>query len=341
MSNLNIFSSIKKATRQIEPLCTQFLADALEVSIRGNRSLFEQTWTLCAPSAWEPPREARIVAEELLEENRRIDIAILDEKSNRVLGIEAKTSEGSVDPGQLERYFRFLQSMNPGYDVAIAFLTPFNQELAKDFLKDSSEALRLPSIKEFEELCRYIPRERTVHANWRDIARIEWREQSCWSQFQSFLLTEISAESDLVNYLRQDHALERFFSDQAKFQFWGAMPDWCRNDGIVELEKLARQPSDLREFLHALTFLIEDDGNVNRRAIKNDRFPDNRKSSLVGSDFGLVHREIFDLSRKYDHVWIQGERDYGLRVAHRNHRAAGVSLLRSYIEREQLQINCN
>ena len=52
---LNVFTTIHKATHRIEPFHSQFLADALDDSIRGDQSLFDAVWRLAAPSGWELP----------------------------------------------------------------------------------------------------------------------------------------------------------------------------------------------------------------------------------------------------------------------------------------------
>ena len=61
---VDIFRTIERASiRRMEPYHSQFLGDALRDSIKGDRSLFERVWGLCAPAAWAPPRKAKILNE--------------------------------------------------------------------------------------------------------------------------------------------------------------------------------------------------------------------------------------------------------------------------------------
>ena len=43
---MNIFETMEKTSRRIEPFHSQFPADALHASIGGDRSLFNQKWVL-------------------------------------------------------------------------------------------------------------------------------------------------------------------------------------------------------------------------------------------------------------------------------------------------------
>ena len=328
MSALNIFCIIRQVNTRIEPYCSKFLAKALDKSRLGDRSLIEQTWTLSSPPDWKPPTKARIVAEEILEGNRRIDIAIFDEVLSRVLGIEVKTTDESVEPGQLERYYRLLQEKYPSKDVTVVFLTPFNEGSVIEVGRDSSDAFLLPSVREYHEMCRSIHPDPATHVSWRQIANIDWAGDPLWQQFVWFVQRQIASHDILEEYLRNDLSLARFFSDGAVEKFKIVMRGLTRNDGSVRLETLARDPGALQSFLKALTTLIEDEQRVDRRKSRQDRFVADRIAKLINSEYGRVHGEIFKLSSEYCHVWIEGKNDYGLRVAHNNH-PRGVSILTS------------
>ena len=110
--------------------------------------------------------------------------------------------------------------------------------------------------------------------------------------------------------------------------FWDALPKGNRDNSdecmIVDLESFEGSPTELAE---ALTILITDDDYVARRA-KTDRFDEQLRQSFLQSTHREFHEAMFDLSRRFDHVWVQGERNYGLRVAHKHH-LSGVSLVTS------------
>ena len=317
-------------TSRIEPFCSQFFVYALNSSIREGTTFFEQAWNLCAPPDWKPPTQAHIEAEEVLDGDKRIDIAIFDETLSRVLGIEVKTTEASVEPGQLETYYRLLQDKYPNLDVCIAFLTPFNECSVKEIRTDSSEALRLPSVREYDELSSFIPQDRSIHVSWRQIVKkVDWAGEPLWEQFTWFVLNKIASLEKLERYLRTDLSLARFFSEEAVEKFGDALQGLTSSHDSVNLETLATKPSALQSFLDALTALIEDDQSVDRRKSRPNKYSPDRIEELVNSDYGRVHSEIFKLSSEYCHVWIEGKSDYGLRVVHYNHPSSGVSILRS------------
>ena len=50
-------------------------------------------------------------------------------------------------------------------------------------------------------------------------------------------------------------------------------------------------------------------------------------AEFLDSAYADFHRSLFDLTRSR-YLWLQGKKNYGIRVAHENHRS-GVSLLTS------------
>lgn len=338
MSDLNIFCIIRRVSSRIEPYCSQFFADALSSSIKRDKTLFEKVWTLCAPPDWNPRTNAHIFAEDILGEGRRIDITIVDESSARVLGIEVKTTDRSVKPGQLETYYGLLNNKYPSKQVSIAFLTPFNEGSVKEIGRDSNEASRLPSVDEYREQCRFIPPHRAVHVSWQQIANINWAEEPLWGQFAKFVQDKIAPPHILETYLRNDQSLTRFFSDEAINEFGKAMQEITFSANSVDFDTLSGDPNALQSLLDALTALIEDDQSVNCQKFQRDKFSEDRINELVNSEYGRVHKDIFKLSIKYRHVWIEGEKDYGLRVAHNNHKRNGVSILTSNTKDRRFKI---
>ena len=77
----------------------------------------------------------------------------------------------------------------------------------------------------------------------------------------------------------------------------------------------------------AFQILITDGDKVSRNANRADRFSADLFGSFLDSPRGEIHEALFALSN-YSYVWVQGEGDYGIRVAHIEH-TSGVSLVRS------------
>ena len=146
---MNIFETIYKATHRIERFHSHFLADALTLSLQGDRSLFDTVWELATPSGWKVPSHAMVIAEQTLGGGRRIDVCLRSELPHRrVLGIEVKTVAASAKSGQLEQYLGGLREEYPGYDVQVCYLTPFNRLRAGD-ASDSLETVRC-----FDAVCQ-------------------------------------------------------------------------------------------------------------------------------------------------------------------------------------------
>ena len=330
MKTLNIFEVIEKTTHRIEPFHSEFLAAALRISAEGDRSLFETVWRRAAPQAWFAPLEPEIVTEDLMDDGRRIDICIFDKSRNRVLGIEVKTTKASAKKGQLEDYLgglakRYKLCIDDENRLAISYLTPFNRERAREV------ADHLATVTIFEEFRKRHKNAR--HISWLDIADIPWDGNVLWQQHQTYVRQKISNNEQLENIMPRDRALDRFFAADAIKNFWIELPFIGNFDGKTGLVvDLGDHKDDYSRLVSAFELLIEDTEAVVREAKRQDRVSEGLTERFLGSEYGPSHRALFDLARRYDHVWLAGERDYGLRVAHKAH-SGGVSLVRSKGER--------
>ena len=319
---MNIFESIGRATRRTEPFHSQFLADALTASIGGDRSLFEAVWRMTTPDGWDVPEQAEIVAEDVVERGR-IDISIESERPvRRVLGIEVKTTDSSATEGQLERYLKGLEEKYPEYEVAIAYLTPFNRERAAD------RAQALPTVREFDDFCKVHPTAR--HVSWLDIAAIPWNGNELWRQHQLYVYQHISSDKRLHMATTRDRSLDQFFGGECVDAFWEALGNLgiASADGDVAIKLECRAP-DFADRLAESFEKLATDGEGVARKVKSDKFSDDLRRRFLCSPHRKVHEALFALSCRHCHVWVQGERDYGVRVAHERHPSSGVSLVRS------------
>ena len=332
MNALNIFESIGNATRRTEPFHSQFLADALCVSLNGDRSLFDAVWRLAAPDDWELPDRSQVKSEQVVDDKRRrIDICIVDEARKRIVGIEVKTSDASPRTGQLMQYLKGLtgRKVYPGYQVGIAYLTPFNRKWAIEAIT-AQEVDSLPSVKAFGEFVGEIGQEHAhaKHVSWLDVAAIPWNGNELWRQHQLYVYQEISSLRNLRVTTQRDRSLDQFFGEEATLAFWKALAALeieRRDDGTIELDNLRDRSSFAQSLAGAFAILIGGDG-VSHDANRSDRFE--HFDEFRNSEHGEVHQALFDLSTVHRNVWIAGEGDYGVRVAHKKH-PGGVSLVRS------------
>lgn len=330
---INIFDVIGETTRRIEPFHSEFLAEALRVSVTGDRSLFDAIWKLVVPEGWDIPLEPRIESEERLLDGKRVDICIFDKSRGRLVGIEVKTTKASAETGQLEAYLDGLCAKY-GYDkndedrVAIAYITPFNRKRAGE------NADFFPAVKIFDEFARDFGN--AVHISWLDIADIAWDGNELWKQHQAFVHQRIANYRTLRSFVSRDRSFDRFFSEGAVEDFWTALPiegEGATDAGItINLKTVEPDPASL---VRALEFLVVDEENVSAGSVKHDEFREESRQRFLDSKFRNIHRAIFDLPARHGHVWLAGKRDYGLRVAHCRH-SGGVSLLRSKGEQRLL-----
>ena len=323
---MNIFESIEGVTRRIEPFHSQFLTDALQASIDGDRSLFNGVWRLTACKDWDPPAKPKITAEEVVPGQGRIDIAIKsDSPERRIVGIEVKTTDSSATPGQLERYRNGLAEKFPDHEIAIAYLTPFNKKWAHD----TGEAL--PTVKEFDDFLKIHATAR--HISWLDIAAISWNGNELWRQHQLYVYQHISSHEKLRRSAdrARDRSLDNFFGGEAVDAFWEALSELgiesSAGGAVIELAQLDGVPDFADRLARAFQILITDGNKVSRNANRADRFSADLRRPFLDSPRGKVHEALFALSN-HSHVWVQGEGDYGIRVAHIEH-TSGVSLVRS------------
>lgn len=328
MGNVNIFETIANVTSRIEPFHSRFLSDALTDSLNGNRVLFDEFWRLVAPTGWKVPQSARIEPEkDLGTEHGRIDLCIRDCSTSpaRVLGVEVKTTDSSATDGQLHRYRQGLVATYPEqtHAIAVAYLTPFNRKRAGEF------ADQLPTIAEYETFASKCPESR--HVSWLDVAEIAWDySNELWQQHRMFVFSEISSYEKLIVRSARDRSFNVFFGDTAADVFWESLKALgIESSPGVGAHVPLSDIEDIRAFVSAFEILVTRGEGVpqgeNQRR-KKDKFTN--RGSFLKSRFRDVHEALFALS-SHNSVWVQGEKNYGVRVAHSSHPGSGVSLVRS------------
>ena len=320
---MNIFETIHKVSDRDEPYHSQFLADALQESQSGDRSLFEAVWKLAAPDNWEPPTLAEITSEERFEDGSRIDICIRSDEHLRIVGIEVKTVDASAKSGQLQRYKAELQRRYDGYGVQVSYLTPFSEREAGD------SADRLPTVRVFREFKKDSPGAR--HLSWRDIAAIDWDGNALWKQHQEYVASHIAPNFPTTDLPRNRELID-FFGEVQTEGFREALSnsDIHLNAGTTYIN-LADFENDLSSFtsnlVRALRALLTG-RDVMSAVEKDDAFPDELRPEYLNSRYGEVHATLFGLAKRFGHVWIEGKGNYGVRTAYRG-QSNGLSLITS------------
>ena len=310
-----------------EMLHSEFLGVALRTSLNGDRSLFDEMWERCAPDDWACPRDAWVETEHGLLGARRIDILIGDPARKRVIGIEVKTRDQSVQPGQLEAYRRELCEEYGEDNVAMVFLTPFNGPCAEKVGKGAAELLR--AVDEFDAFSSGL--ERVCHVSWREVAGIAWKGGGdLWSEHQAHVIGNLACERDLGALLSRSRSFSEFFGEKAEAAFRESLPTGgareYKGGVVIDLKNYDGTPHELAE---AFRILIKQGEGVVRRS-KGDDFPETLRQNILAldQDHRKFHEALFALADQYKYVWLDGTGNYGLRVRHRCENGS-VSLVTS------------
>ena len=328
---MNIFETIECVTSRTEPFHSRFLADALEESLKnGRRTLFERVWALVAPSGWDIPESPEILREVSLPTGS-IDIVIrTGGQSEQIVGIEVKTNEESTTKGQLKRYRIGLKTKYRDAELAIAYLTPFNEERAKQ-KAGLNAAKSLPTVREFKEFSKAFPCSK--HVSWLDVADICW-DDMLWGQHREYVRKHISSSALLKE--QRNRTLDHFLDKRPVQRFRKGLANLqievgdLSEDINIDLKEFADDlPSFTKGLVKVMDTLIREGGRVSRnpRTPKEDAFKNRHK--YLQSSLSEVHEALFRLVDRYDYVWLEGEGDYAVRIAHDDHRSNGVSLIRS------------
>lgn len=130
--------------------------------------------------------------------------------------------------------------------------------------------------------------------------------------------------------------LDHFFGEGPTHRFRQAPRDLginAGNEGENIDVYLGEFRFDLPAFAESLTasleILITSEGVAHGRQ-KRDEFREALRQPFLDSIYCDVHAALFQLSLRHSCVWVKGQRNYAIRVAHMNHsRTSGVSLIRS------------
>ena len=309
MTALNGFSLIRPTAVQEEPFHSRFLAIALCASLDGDRALFDGFWKLTAPSAWPVPQKVTVHAERHTEGGKRIDLCICDEVHRRMLGIEIKTRATSARKEQLREYEDGLVKKNQDWNIAIAYLTPFNRDRA------GNAADRLPTVRFFKAFADGSNRA-AQHASWLDVADLQWEGGDIWRQHQAYVREKIAPLRKLNPNTVRNRTFTEFFGEEAEAVFWEALAELGVQPSPTGVRiELDGFPADPRELAQAFEILVEDGAGVVPHQ-RSDRFAPELREPFLQSPHHEFHAELFRLAQRFANVWIEGAGNYGVRVAH-------------------------
>ena len=303
-ATMNIFKVIRQAQSKIERIHSEFLAESLKSSHNGDRELFRKFWQLAVDldENWPVPTDVEIKTETVIEANQRVDITIFDLDSSRCLGIEVKTTEASTTVGQLEAYYCGLRSKKWGserpVEVRMAYLTPFNHRRFPD-----------QSVHSRREFCAFNRKHaESIHLSWIDVALIPLQHPGdLWAQHQKFVLEEMCIPRDIE--LRN---FDTFFGDGPTREFWHELR--AAGSGIKVGKNHLDEIIDIERLVKAFKILIASPCS-DSDATKQNKIPCDLKERFSGSDYRSTHKALFALADEYSGVWLQGKKNYGLRVA--------------------------
>ena len=208
-----------------------------------------------------------------------------------------------------------------GAPIAMAYLTPFNEKRGGE---GASRLRTVQVFKMFEKKCGG-----GKHVSWLDVADIDWDGGILWSEHRAYVRETMASETSLKLAVSRNRMFDAFFGEDATGRFWAALMEKgvevTETGAVLDLGGFC---DDSGYLARACEFLIEASDNVSGKEKKNE-FPRERQDYFCGSKlFGHIHKALFELTERYDHVWLRGTRNYGLRVAHPKH-SSGVSLVRS------------
>ena len=159
-------------------------------------------------------------------------------------------------------------------------------------------------------------------------ASIPWNGNGLWKQHQAFVRQRISSLKELGDKTKLNRGFATFFGKEASDRFSARLSELGITGTNISLSEFRDKPSFAKSFADAFEILL-DAPNVSRHLDREDKFPNDLRKRFLDSLDYQIHEAIFDLSKRFNFVWIQGESNYGVRTAHRNH-SGGVSLLTCY-----------
>ena len=300
---VNIFEIHRRTTSRIEPFHTAYLASCLKES----KELLGKFWALATAGdkKWPvPSTNTKVVEEDILDDGKRIDIVVRASSPNLLIGVEAKTADSSVKPGQLAAYLERLEVKYPNHNIWMTYLTPFNT------MNEPKGSRGHEAIKEFQEFNRWYAQRgyaQSTHLSWEEVAELVWQgSDSVWNQHVKYIRETIcNPPPEVVGW----GSLDQDLGWEIMRDFWHEIDKtgFHADKGVITL----KQDNDPEALADALKLLLSSE-KVRSKTIGRRTVVDAVKSELVKSTYGQFHQQIFNLLDEYPFLGIRGKKGYGL-----------------------------
>lgn len=295
---MNIFSVHQETNGRIETFHTCYLKYAIE----ENQQLLDQFWAFATKGNldWvKRSKNIKIEKEHVLADRKRVDIVLQDDLLQQLVAVEAKTTDSSVEDGQLDGYLKLLQEEFPGYRIWIIYLTPFN-------LNNRPAGFRgQKAIKEFEKFNSHYPN--SAHLSWHEVSMfVNNVDDGIWNQHNEFVRTNICKAPSLEKGWGQ-------IEDDLGWEVMDKFRKQVRDSGfeLKEGKITLRIGNDPAALVNAMKVLVISE-QVRSYAKCPRSWAENVKTELLNSEFGKFHRQIFQLLDEYPFLGIRGKVGYGL-----------------------------
>ena len=189
-------------------------------------------------------------------------------------------------------------------------------------------ACLLPTVRVFEAFLSEFPTAR--HVSWLDVADLKWEGGDLWKEYRVHIREDMARLALLERIVARDRRFDEFFGVDVAVAFWAELlkgNERVTSGGVViDLESFGRE-RDPDELVRAFTILIDRGEGVVPTA-RQRPCTEGLREKFLQSSHRAIHKALFDLADRLDNVWLEGGRNYGLRVAHRC-KHGSVSLVRS------------
>ncbi len=329
MPEETIFDIIEKVTSRIEPFHSRTLAWFLDEDKQFCISFLKAF--LPADLLAEFNGQPHVIPELVLGDSKRIDISI--QLNNAVVGIEVKTVDSSTTKGQLENYWNQLQTKYKDHHIYLIYLTPFNKNNCHETIFEGIHA-----IKEFDDFQK-IPAHMGIHINWLDVVALypvqhdNGQEYSMFCQHKKYIEEKVCDNRILVRN-ENSRGLEDFFGPEKVNRFI----NYLKSSNITVQENsfftipLAKNIHSFDAIIELIKILLDDNSFSTKKISSISK---ELRQEYESGEFGNFFKSVFLLADDLDFVWLKGEKDIGLRIAHKNH-TSGVSVCT--FSKEELKI---
>jgi hypothetical protein len=277
-------------------------------------------WDACvgADLGWPAPVVLDVFVEEHLGESRRVDLHMGSRRLGQVVVFEVKVDESAVRAGQLLDYAYRLDHKYGVGGWRLVLVSPYTSTRA------AGAGLVLPSVGEVEAVRAVYPTVR--HLSWLDIIELPTADvDPVWASFCEYVRRVVCRPrrqagdtfAKLLNFFPED-VVANF---AARLDIAGVE---LGPNGKVDLRRIA----DATAVAAAIATLL-DSTDTNTISARSSRFA--QRAPFLESEWGQFHRELFRLVDSHRGAWLEGQRDYAVRVSPRKDgkRWKSVSLVRS------------